>query len=149
MLEEWYSENVSPDMLKLRAKMVKLLQEEEKLNEIVQLVGEDVLPNDQALVLEIARIIKKGFLQQNALHKEDTYVVLEKQYKMLKVIDVLYENALKCVKMGIPISTIKSQEVMQDVLKMKYEVPNDQLKLLDDLCDKVVEVYHNLSIKYE
>ncbi|MDO8685782.1 MAG: V-type ATP synthase subunit A [Clostridiales bacterium] len=149
MLEDWYNENVAPDMLELRAKMVKLLQEEEKLNEIVQLVGEDVLPNDQALVLEIARIIKNGFLQQNALHKEDTYVVLEKQYKMLKTIDVLYENALKCVKMGIPISTIKDQDVIQDVLKMKYEVPNDKLELLDDLCDKIVDVYNNLRKKYE
>ena len=149
MLEDWYSENVAPDMLELRAKMVKLLQEEEKLNEIVQLVGEDVLPNDQALVLEIARIIKKGFLQQNALHKEDTYAVLEKQYKMLKLIDELYENALRCVKMDIPISMIKSQEVMQDVLKMKYDIPNDRLELLDQLRERIVETYYNLSRKYE
>ncbi len=149
MLEDWYNDNVSPDMMKLRAKMVKLLQEEEKLNEIVQLVGEDVLPNDQALVLEIARIIKKGFLQQNALHKDDTYVVLEKQYKMLKIIDVLYENALKCVKMDIPISMIRSQDVMLDVLRMKYDIPNDKLSLFDDLHDKIVQVFHKLSQKYE
>lgn len=149
MLEDWYSENVAPDMLELRAKMVKLLQEEEKLNEIVQLVGEDVLPNDQALILEIARIVKRGFLQQNALHMEDTYVILEKQYKMLKTIDVLYESALKCVKMGIPISEIRNQEVIQDVLKMKYDIPNDELALLDELMDRIVDVYHKLSQKYE
>lgn len=149
MLEDWYAENIDPDMLKLREKMVGLLQEEEKLNEIVQLVGEDVLPNDQALVLEIARIIKKGFLQQNALNKEDTYTELKKQYKMLKVIDTLYENALKCVKMDIPISTIKEQDVIQDVLKMKEAVPNDHIELLDGLCGKIAEVYDNLSRKYE
>ncbi len=148
-LEDWYGENAAPDMLALRAKMMKLLQEEEKLNEIVQLVGEDVLPNDQALVLETARIIKKGFLQQNALHKNDTYVVLQKQYKMLKVIDTLYENALKCVKMGIPISTIKSQEVIQDVLKMKYEATNEDPTVLDDLCAKITEAYSQLSQRYE
>ncbi|HEX2946898.1 MAG TPA: V-type ATP synthase subunit A [Clostridia bacterium] len=148
-LEDWYGENVAPDMLALRAKMMKLLQEEEKLNEIVQLVGEDVLPNDQALVLETARIIKKGFLQQNALHKNDTYVVLMKQYKMLKVIDTLYENALKCVKMGIPISTIKSQDVIQDVLKIKYEATNEDLSVLDDLCVKIAEVFSKLSQRYE
>ncbi|NLV70467.1 MAG: V-type ATP synthase subunit A, partial [Clostridiales bacterium] len=118
-------------------------------NEVVQLVGEDVLPNDQALVLEIARIIKKGFLQQNALHKIDTYVVLEKQYKMLQVIDTLYESALKCVKMGIPISIIKSQDVVQDVLKMKYEVPNDNTGILDDLRVKIVGIYDRLSQTYE
>lgn len=149
MLEDWYAENVAPDMLKLRSKMVKLLQEEEKLNEIVQLVGEDVLPNDQALVLEIARMIKKGFLQQNALHKEDTYVVLKKQYKMLKVIDVLYESAQKCVRMGIPISTIRSQDVIQEVLKMKYDIPNDRPELLDGLCSRIEEVYGGLCRKYE
>lgn len=148
-LRDWYDDKISPEMLVLRSKMMKLLQEDEKLNEIVQLVGEDVLPNDQALVLETARIIKKGFLQQNALHKNDTYVVIEKQYKMMKVIDTFYENALKCVKMGIPISMIRSQDIMQDILKMKYEVPNDDLSGLDDLCLKIESVYRSLSEKYE
>jgi len=149
ILEDWYKENVAPDMIELRNKMIRLLQEEEKLNEIVQLVGEDVLPNDQALILETARIIKKGFLQQNALHPEDTYVVLKKQYKMLKVIDLFYENALLCVKIGIPISTIRSEDVLQDILKMKYEIPNDKLELLDVLMNKIVETYSNLRQKYE
>ena len=149
MLEDWYKENVATDMIELRNKMIRLLQEEEKLNEIVQLVGEDVLPNDQALILETARIIKKGFLQQNALHPEDTYVVLKKQYKMLKVIDLFYENALLCVKMGIPISTIRSEDVIQDILKMKYDIPNEKLELLDTLMNKIVETYSNLRQKYE
>lgn len=149
MLEDWYKKNVAEDMIELRNKMIRLLQEEEKLNEIVQLVGEDVLPNDQALVLETARMIKKGFLQQNALHPEDTYVVLGKQYKMLQVIDLFYENAIKCVKMGIPISTIRSEDVLQDILKMKYDIPNDKLELLDELKKKVVETYSNLRQKYE
>ena len=149
MLEEWYRENVSSDMLVLREKMVRLLQEEEKLNEIVQLVGEDVLPNDQHLVLEIARTIKKGFLQQNALHKEDAYVTLEKQYKMLVVINTLYESALKCVKKGIPLSSIRKQRVFEDVIKMKYDVPNDQVYLLDELKDKIIDTYKTLREKYE
>ncbi|MGL4799803.1 MAG: V-type ATP synthase subunit A [Cellulosilyticaceae bacterium] len=149
MLEDWYKDNVSPDMLPLRAKMVRLLQEEEKLNEIVQLVGEDVLPNDQRLVLEIARTIKKGFLQQNALHKEDTYVSLEKQYKMLKVIDTLYQSALSCVKKGIPLSTIRKQSAFEDVVKMKYDVPNDQVYLLDELTKKIIDTYRTLKEKYE
>ncbi len=148
LLQNWYSENVAPDMLTLRGKMVRLLQEEEKLNEIVQLVGEDVLPNDQTLVLEIARTIKKGFLQQNALHKDDTYVSLEKQYKMLQVIDDLYENALKCVKIGIPLSTIRKEPVFDAVVKMKYDVPNDHIELLDDLCERIVKDYEELRQKY-
>ncbi len=149
LLADWYSENVAPDMLTLRGKMVRLLQEEEKLNEIVQLVGEDVLPNDQILILEIARTIKKGFLQQNALHKDDTYVSLEKQYKMLHVIDDLYENALKCVKIGIPLSTIRKEQVFEDVVKMKYDIPNDRLELLDTLRERIMQVYDGLREKYQ
>ena len=149
LLGDWYKENVASDMLELRGKMVRLLQEEEKLNEIVQLVGEDVLPNDQCLVLEIARTIKKGFLQQNALHQNDTYVSLEKQYKMLHVIDDLYENALKCVKIGIPISTIRKEPVFEDVIKMKYDIPNDNIGLLDNLRMKIVNDYQALREKYQ
>lgn len=149
MLEDWYAKNVAPDMISLRNKMIKLLQEEEKLNEIVQLVGEDVLPNDQSLIMEAARMIKKGYLQQNALHSEDTYVSLDKQYKMLKVIDAFYENAHICVKMDIPISTIRSMDVFQEVLKMKYDVPNDNIELLDDLKNRVIEAFDNLRHKYQ
>ncbi|MEE1072120.1 MAG: V-type ATP synthase subunit A [Cellulosilyticum sp.] len=149
LLADWYSEHVAPDMLELRSKMVRLLQEEERLNEIVQLVGEDVLPNDQVLVLEIARTIKKGFLQQNALHKDDTYVSLEKQYKMLHVINDLYENALKCVKIGIPLSIIRKEQVFEDVVKMKYDIPNDHLERLDTLRQRITEVYDGLREKYQ
>ena len=68
LIKEYYDENVSPELLKLRAKMMELLSEDNKLNQIVQLVGEDVLPNDQRIVIEIAKVLKKGFLQQNAMH---------------------------------------------------------------------------------
>jgi V/A-type H+-transporting ATPase subunit A len=149
MLENWYEDNVAPDMIELRNKMIKLLQEEEKLNEIVQLVGEDVLPNDQALVLETARMIKKGFLQQNALHPEDTYVNLDKQYNMLKVIDTFYRSALLCVKINVPISTIKSLGIVQEILKMKYDVPNNNIELLDDLAARIVSTFDELRHKYE
>ena len=149
MLSDWYEENVASDMLELRHKLTVLLQEDEKLNEIVQLVGEDVLPNDQALVLETARIIKKGFLQQNALNDLDSYVTLEKQYKMLKIIDTFYEEALKCVKIGIPISVIRKEPVIQDILKIKYDIPNDKLELLDALNDNIIKTFTDLRQKYE
>lgn len=149
LLSEWYEENVATDMMFLRNKMIVLLQEEEKLNEIVQLVGEDVLPNDQALILETARIIKKGFLQQNAMHPEDTYAVLSKQYLMLKVINTFYEEALKCIKIGIPISVIRKESVIQDILKIKYEIPNDKLQLFDALFNKITDTFSRLRMKYE
>lgn len=149
MLRDWFTENIAPDMAELRTKMVKLLHEEEKLNEIVQLVGEDVLPNDQALVLEIARIIKKGFLQQNALHREDSYTSLAKQYRMLKIIDLLYEKSLACVKIGIPISVIRGLDVIQQVLRMKSDIPNDRLEMFDELSDRISSEFQELMRKYE
>ena len=149
ILKDWYEENVAHDMLDLRHKMVVLLKEEEKLNEIVQLVGEDVLPNDQTLVLETARLIKKAFLQQNALHPEDTFVTLEKQYKMLRVIDAFYESAMKCIKIGVPTSEIRKEHILQDIYKMKFDIPNDNIELLDELKDKVEESYSILRQKYE
>lgn len=149
MLEEWFVQNVAEDILELRAKMMKLLQEDEKLREIVQLVGEDVLPNDQRLVLEVANVIKKGFLQQNALHSEDTYVQLPKQYKMLQVIDTLYEKSLECIKTNIPISTIRKEQVFEDVIKMKYSVANNQIEKLDNLKDQIADNLKTLMNKYQ
>lgn len=95
MLGEWYRENVSEDVLELRAEMLRILHEENRLMDIVQLVGEDVLPDDQRLVLEIAKVLRVGFLQQSAFHETDTYVPLPKQYLMLQLIRFLHEKARK------------------------------------------------------
>ena len=78
--------------------MLNILYEENRLLEIVKLVGEEVLPDDQRLILEISRIIRVGYLQQSAFHKEDTYVPLDKQYMMLKVIDLLYDRVYLYLK---------------------------------------------------
>ncbi|HHX62605.1 MAG TPA: V-type ATP synthase subunit A [Epulopiscium sp.] len=149
MLEDWFAQNVAPDALALRGQMMGLLQEDEKLREIVQLVGEDVLPNDQRLVLQIASVIKKGFLQQNALHPEDTYVQLPKQYKMLQVIVTLYEEALKCIGEDIPISIIRQEQVFEDVIKMKYDIANNEIYKLDELRDKIISDFTDLISKYQ
>lgn len=147
-LKDWYEENVAPDMMDLRAKMLKLLFEENRLQEIVKLVGEDVLPDDQRLVLEISKIIKVGFLQQNAFHESDTYVPLNKQYRMLKIIDELYDNALKAVKAGIPISQVRNKELFDNITRMKYTIPNDDLSGIDDLEKQLTDYYTELLQKY-
>lgn len=147
-LKDWYEENVAPDMMDLRAKMLKLLFEENRLQEIVKLVGEDVLPDDQRLVLEISKIIKVGFLQQNAFHESDTYVPLNKQYRMLKIIDELYDNALKAVKAGIPISQVRNKELFDNITRMKYTIPNDDLSGIDDLEKQLTDYYTGLLQKY-
>jgi V/A-type H+-transporting ATPase subunit A len=149
MLSDWYKENVGEDLLDLRAKLLSILQEEKKLMEIVQLVGEDVLPNDQRLILEIARVIKNGFLQQNALHKTDSFVSLEKQYKMVKTIYHLYERAYKCIKLGIPISQIKDEKLFDEIIKIKYTVENDKIELIDKVNDDIDLYFDELEEKYK
>jgi len=149
MLSNWFKDNVAEDIMSLRAKMLELLHEEKKLMEIVELVGEDVLPDSQRLVIEISRIIKNGFLQQNAMHKEDTYVPLQKQYLMLKTINLLYEKASKAVKEGIPISKAKDDMLFAQVVKMKYNIPNDNLEGFEKLRDDIESYYEELYRKYE
>ncbi|MFZ5968600.1 MAG: V-type ATP synthase subunit A [Bacillota bacterium] len=149
VLAGWYKENVSDDVIELRPKMMRILHEENKLQEIVQLVGEDVLPDEQRLILEISKVLKIGFLQQNAFHKEDTFVPLEKQYHMLKLIDYLYEKGLDAVKKGVPISQAKDDRLFNEVMKMKYNIPNDDLSGLDRLAEEIDQYYHQLLEKYK
>lgn len=148
LLREWYEENVAEDIFSLRANMLKLLYEENKLLEIVKLVGEDVLPDDQRLIIEIAKALKVGFLQQNAYNAIDTYVPLDKQYKMLKIIDNFYRQGVKAVKLGIPISIIMDREIIERIYKMKYNIPNDNLKEIDELEKDIANYMNNLIGKY-
>ena len=147
-LRNWYYENVSEDVLEIREKMLFILHEEEKLNSIVQLVGEDVLPDDQRLTLEIAKVIKRGFLQQNAMHKDDTFVPILKQYEMLKVIYHLHTRALAAVKANLPLSEIRNPEIFDEVVKMKYTVPNEDLSLIDDLHYRIDSYFDELATRY-
>jgi len=147
ILREWYAANVASDMMELRDKMLGILSEERELKEIVSLVGEDVLPDQQRLVLETARILKTGFLQQNAYHKEDTFVPMNKQYRMLKVIEKLYDYALKNVRNNVPISQIINKGIFEDLDKMKYTVPNDDLSGIDVIEKEIEDYYEDLYKK--
>lgn len=144
MLKNYYDMNLDGDLPALRAKFLDLLHKEAKLNEIVMLVGEDVLPDDQRLVLEICRVIKVGFLQQNAFNQTDTYVPLEKQFEMLKTIDLLYELGSEAVEKQIPISQIKNDALYGKVINMKYDVPNDDLSKIVEINNEIKEFYRKL-----
>jgi V/A-type H+-transporting ATPase subunit A len=130
-LSGWYGENVSPKFVDYRNRIMGLLNQESSLMEIVKLIGSDVLPDDQKLTLEIARVIRLGFLQQNAFHKDDTCVSLEKQFKMMDTILYLYKACRKLVAMGMPMSVLKEEKIFEKVIAIKYDVPNDNLALLD------------------
>ena len=131
-LANWYRDNVSPDFMKYREELCSLLLEENSLMEIVKLIGADVLPDDQKLVIEIARVIRVGFLQQNAFHADDTFVPLEKQFKMMHVILHLYHRAKEVVARQIPLSKIAATGLFDKFTKMKYDVPNSNIEMLDD-----------------
>ncbi|MGN0602777.1 MAG: V-type ATP synthase subunit A [Oscillospiraceae bacterium] len=125
-LSEYYEENVNPEFMKCRLEITKILHEENKLMEIVKLIGSDVLPEDQKLVIEIARVVRVGFLQQNAYHKDDTYVPLEKQFLMMKAILCLYEQSKKAVSAGVTAAALLETGLFEKVIKVKYDIPNDK-----------------------
>ncbi len=114
--------------------------------EIVKLIGADVLPDDQKLAIETARVVRVGFLQQNAYHKDDTYVPLEKQRLMMKVIVDLYEKSLAALKNGVPLSDIMATELFDKAVKIKYDVPNDELKRFNQYFAEIEEKIGGLTV---
>ena len=140
-LAPWYMDHVDKRFVDDRNQLMALLVQESSLMEIVKLIGSDVLPDDQKLVLEIARVIRLGFLQQNAFHKDDTSVPLLKQFKMMEVILYLYKKARALVSMGMPMSVLKEENIFDKVISIKYDVPNDKMEMFDDYMKMIDGFY--------
>ena len=130
-LEKWYDKNVGSDFVSDRQQLSFILAEESRLNEIVNLMGPDVLPEDQKLVMEIAKVVRVGYLQQNAFHKDDTYVPLAKQLKMMDVILYLNKKCQEAVAQGKVVRAISETCIFEQLIKMKYDIPNDHIEKLD------------------
>ena len=146
-LSHWYQDNVSPQFVDYRNRLMALLNQESSLLEIVKLIGSDVLPDDQKLVLEIARVIRLGFLQQNAFHKDDTCVSMEKQFLMMDTILYLYKQARTLVTMGHPMSVLKAENIFDRVISIKYDVPNDRLEMFAQYHRDIDAFYQNVLEK--
>lgn len=125
-LDKWFNARFGNAFSELRNRIIRLLNEENEILEIVKLVGQDVLPEDQKLILETGRVIRVGFLQQNAFHETDTYVPLEKQFGMMNVIVFLHDKANELVKRGMPVSEIKAKGYFDECVNMKYTIKNDE-----------------------
>lgn len=138
-LDPWFRENLGEDFIEYRNRISALLQEESSLMEIVKLIGSDVLPDDQKLVIETARVIRVGFLQQNAFHADDTYVPLEKQKLMMKTILHLHAKAKDIVAQNIPLSKILNLGLFDKLTKMKYDIPNSKPEMFDDYIKEIDE----------
>lgn len=143
-LSQWYEDYVGSDFVKCRNKILAILNQESSLQEIVKLIGSDVLPDDQKLILEIARVIRLGFLQQNAFHKDDTCVPLEKQLKMMETILYLYEKCKALIDMSMPVSILKSEDIFERIIAIKYDVPNDKLSMFSDYKIAIDNFYNKI-----
>ncbi len=138
-LDPYYIDNYGREFVDYRTGISALLQEENRLMEIVKLIGSDVLPDDQKLIIETAKIVRVGFLQQNAFHKDDTYVPLEKQKLMMKTILHLYDRSKEVVAENIPLSRIRDLGLFEKITKMKYDIPNDRPDMFDDYIADIDE----------
>lgn len=142
----WVNENVAPDWTKLTTEAMTILQDEEKLQEIVRLVGIDALSESDRLKLEVAKSIREDYLQQNAFHEIDTYASLDKQYKMLKLVLSFYEEGKKALQSGVYLNKILSLEIRDRIARSKY-VHENELDKIDVIREDLHEVMENLIAK--
>ncbi len=139
-LDPWFTENVGAEFVTMRAWLMNTLQREDELQEIVQLVGSDALPEDQQLLLEVARLIREYFLQQNAFHEVDTYCSMEKQLKMMQAIRKFNDLAFRALKERVPLDDIVAVASKDELIKTKFEKDFDrELQKVYDMMDKEFE----------
>tara|TARA_B100000959_G_C14840451_1_gene565812 strand:- start:134 stop:1018 length:885 start_codon:yes stop_codon:yes gene_type:complete len=136
-IEGWWKDKVGDEWKEIRIKAMALLQKESELQEIVQLVGPDALPEKERIVLEGARVIREDFLQQNAFHEVDTYCSGEKQFAMLKVMLDFYDKSLNAVNTGIPAKKLAEIDVKDEIAKLKYVEEKDVKKAIAEIEDNI------------
>ena len=127
-MKEWYKENFGENFTAMRQQMIDILGQESSLMEIVKLIGSDVLPDDQKLIIETAKVIRQGYLQQNAFHKTDTYMPPDKQMVMMEVILYLYDEAKKLTAKSIPLSQLVATGIFSELYRMKFDLGEGKTK---------------------
>ena len=148
-LDDWFKANVAHDFPELRTKISNILSEENSLMDIVKLIGSDLLAEEQKLILETARVIRTGFLQQNAMHETDCYVPIRKQYLMMKYILQSHERAKTLVAKSIPVSELRSAGIFDILGRMKYDIPNEDESKFDDMWQKITSLFSDIEKKYD
>ncbi len=145
----WWRKEVGMDWLGMRNRAMEILSEEDRLSQIVKLVGPDALPDEQRLILETARLLREGFLQQNAMDDVDAFSTVQKQIRMLELMLHFHERALPIVKRGAPISIIHRLPVVDTLIRMKTLVPNDDLGQLDKIRQTIDDEMSKLDSEYK
>jgi len=145
---DWWREKVGKDWFAMRNRAMELLSEENRLSQIVKLVGPDALPYAERMVLETSRLLREGILQQNATDPVDAYSPVEKQIRMLELVLYFHERGMNIIKRGAPISMIHDLPVVDMLIRMKSNVPNDELNKFDDVQKAIDDQMSQLDAEY-
>jgi V/A-type H+/Na+-transporting ATPase subunit A len=144
-VSKWWKERVDKDWFSVRADAYGVLQREDTLKEIVRLLGPEALPDEEKLILDVARMIQIGFLQQNAYDDIDAYCSPQKQFKMMKMYVQFHQEALKALKNDIPLAKVRSMQVIAPMLRAKFAIKNDDLGRLDSLVAQMFDEFASIS----
>ena len=145
---KWWHDEVDPNWQELRDEAMEILHRENRLQQIVKLVGPDALPDDQRLILLTAHLLKEGFLQQNALDEVDTYAVPEKQVKLLRAIIHFHRRAAALIKRGCPVIRVRELPIIPRLIRLKSTVPNDRANELDGILGEIDHQMRDLEREY-
>lgn len=132
----------------MRNRAMELLSEENRLSQIVKLVGPDALPYAERMILETARLIREGILQQNATDTVDAYSSIEKQIRLLELVLYFHERGMSIIRRGAPISVIHELPVVDTIIRAKSTVPNEEVQKLDDIQKQIDEQMGQLDAEY-
>ncbi len=143
----WWAANISKDWEGLRKESYEVLQREDTLREIVRLLGPEALPDEEKLILEIARMIKIGFLQQNSYDAVDTYCSPQKQLKLMQIMVVFHEQALNALRNGATLAQVRASPMIPRILRAKFEVKETELDKLDTLLEELKTEFRGMTVQ--
>lgn len=144
----WWREKVGKDWLAMRNQAMELLSEENRLSQIVKLVGPDALPYTERMILETTRLIREGILQQNAMESVDAYSSVEKQIRMLELVLYFHERGMAIVKKGAPINLIHDLPVVDTIIRAKATITNEEMHKFDDIHKQIDQQMSQLDAEY-
>ena len=144
-IAKWWGENINEDWLSLRGEAYGVLQREDTLKEIVRLLGPEALPDEEKLILEVARMVKIGLLQQNSFDDVDTFCSPEKQYKLLKLLVDFYKRGQQALKEGASLADIRELSIIASILKARMDIKDDEIPKLDQLENEMKEQFKSIT----
>ncbi len=148
-VSKWWKERVDKDWLSLRAEAYSILQREDALKEIVRLLGPEALPDEEKLILDVARMIQIGFLQQNAYDDTDAYCSPQKQFRMMKMFVQFHQEALKALRNGVPLAKVRSMQIIAPMIRAKFAIKSEDLDKLDALAKQMLDEFSSFSAVQE